>query len=106
MEAITLICDVCGKPAVETVTIKVGNKNHLKDFCSRHLSELLQNARTPKRGRPRVAASGSRTPRAPSTSIGRKRRGAVKTTRKARGAKVTTSGARRGRPRKRQSAKG
>ena len=55
LEAITLICDVCGKPAAETVTIKVGNKNHLKDFCSQHLSELLQNARTPKRGRPRVA---------------------------------------------------
>ncbi|MDP9203316.1 MAG: hypothetical protein M3P26_15485 [Gemmatimonadota bacterium] len=111
LEAITLVCDVCGKPAVATVTIKVGNKNHLKDFCSQHLGELLQNARTPKRGRPRVSATTtsksptSKSPRTASTSRGRRKRiGAAKTTRKPRGAKTATSGVRRGRPRKRQSA--
>ena len=106
MEAIALMCDVCGKPAVETVTIKVGNKNHVKDLCSQHLGELLQNARTPKRGRPRVVASGTR--RSTPASNGRRKRPAAvktaKTTRKPRAAKTAKVAARRGRPRKRQSA--
>jgi hypothetical protein len=104
LEAIALMCDVCGKPAVETVTIKVGNKNHVKDLCSQHLGELLQNARTPKRGRPRVVASGTRRS-TPASNGRRKRPAAVKTTakatRKPRGAKTTTVATRRGRPRKR-----
>lgn len=50
-QAITLVCDVCGRPEAKTVTIRVNSRNLQKDFCSRHLAELIQGARTPKRGR-------------------------------------------------------
>lgn len=50
-QAIMLVCDVCGKPEATTVTIRVGERNLQKDFCSRHLAELVQGARAPKRGR-------------------------------------------------------
>jgi hypothetical protein len=102
LEAITLVCDICGKPSAETVTIKVGARNRLKDFCAAHLAELLQNTRTPKRGRPRTRAAGAaaagRSGKA-TKSATRKRSSAAKATRKARGAK--TAGRR---PRKRQAA--
>ncbi len=52
MEAITLVCDVCGKPAVETVRFSVNGRNLVKDFCSQHVAELVKGARAPKRGRP------------------------------------------------------
>ena len=50
-QAMTLVCDVCGKPEAKTVTIRVNTRNLQKDFCSKHLAELIQGARTPKRGR-------------------------------------------------------
>ncbi|MGH2597266.1 MAG: hypothetical protein ACRDH7_15085 [Actinomycetota bacterium] len=50
-EAIMLVCDVCGKPEATTVAIRVNEKNLQKDFCSKHLAELVQGARPPKRGR-------------------------------------------------------
>lgn len=50
-QAITLVCDVCGKPEAKTVTIRVGERNLQKDFCAKHLAELIQGARAPKRGR-------------------------------------------------------
>jgi hypothetical protein len=50
-QAIMLVCDVCGKPEAKTVTIRVGERNLQKDFCAKHLAELIQGARTPKRGR-------------------------------------------------------
>lgn len=50
-QAIMLVCDVCGKPEAKTVTIRVGERNFQKDFCSKHLAELIQGARAPKRGR-------------------------------------------------------
>lgn len=50
-QAIMLVCDVCGKPEATTVTIRVNERNLQKDFCSRHLAELVQGARAPKRGR-------------------------------------------------------
>jgi len=108
LEAITLVCDICGKPAAETVTIKVGTRNHLKDLCSQHLGELLQGTRAPRRGRPKVSAPGHSEGAPASSSNGRRKRaGGKKTTRKARSAKSMKSGARRGRPPKKgqQSAK-
>jgi hypothetical protein len=50
-QAMMLVCDVCGKPDATTVTIRVNERNFQKDFCARHLAELTQGARAPKRGR-------------------------------------------------------
>jgi hypothetical protein len=50
-EKLLLVCDVCGNPAVETVTFKTSSGNRQKDFCATHLQELLRGSRTPKPGR-------------------------------------------------------
>ena len=50
-EARVLVCDVCGAPEAKTVIIRVDGRNMAKDFCSKHLAELLQGARAPRRGR-------------------------------------------------------
>src|SRR6266702_4485039 len=50
-EVVMLACDRCGKPAVESVTLKVGGRNLVIDLCRVHLDELVRGARTPKRGR-------------------------------------------------------
>jgi len=50
-ERVMLVCDTCGRPAVETVTFKTSSGNRQRDYCSTHLDELLVGARTPKRGR-------------------------------------------------------
>jgi hypothetical protein len=84
-EQVILVCDVCGRPATQTVTIKVGRTNYAKDVCETHLSELTAGARRPRPGRRRAAiAAGESTPRrrgrppksaaAPSGN-GRRRRG-------------------------------
>ncbi len=97
MEAITLVCDVCGKLATDTVMLKVGARNHLKDLCTQHVGELLKNTRAPRRGRPRVAASaGAKRSSAPSVRV--KRPTAAKKTRKTPTAIGTGNPARRGRP--------
>jgi hypothetical protein len=101
MEAITLVCDVCGKPASDTVMIKVGERNHVKDLCTQHLSELLQNTRAPRRGRPRVLAAAAKKSATTATPrVAKKRSTAKAKTRKARTAKAAGTPARRGRPRK------
>jgi len=57
-EKVVLVCDVCGTPAAETVTIRVGASNHMKDLCGLHLAELLKGSRRPRPGRrPGVASS-------------------------------------------------
>ncbi len=53
-QAVLVVCDVCGAPAVETVAIKVSSHGYEKDFCQQHLDELLAGARAPSRGRPRT----------------------------------------------------
>ena len=98
LEAITLVCDVCGKPAAETVTIKVGTRNYVKGLCSQHLGELLQGARAPRRGRPKVLASGRAKSVTTPTNGRKKRAGRKKTT--ARRPKSKKTGARRATPRK------
>ncbi len=61
-EAIVLVCDICGKPEATTVTFRVGARNLQEDFCARHLSELVQGARAPKRGRRPGSAAKAKTP--------------------------------------------
>ena len=95
-ERTILVCDVCGKPASQTVTIRVGRRNLVKDFCSTHLSQLTAGARAPRRGRRKSIVSGAAGPSASSARRGRptKRAAARKTVSKKSGAR------RRGRPRK------
>ena len=86
-EKTILVCDTCGKPAAETVTIRTVRGNFLKDLCSSHVNELTAGARKPRRGRPRAVVGGA-APRKPAA-------------RKAAGKKGTgTAPKRRGRPRK------
>ncbi len=105
-ESITLVCDVCGKPAKETVRLRAGGRSLVKDLCPTHIRELTAGARAPRRGRKpgttktRVAkrrgrpkgSSAKRTTTAAKASPGktterksangrRKRRGASKTRR-------------------------
>jgi hypothetical protein len=58
-EKTVVVCDVCGKPAVETVTIKVARGNYAKDLCAAHVTELIAGARRPKPGRPRKMAGAA-----------------------------------------------
>ena len=40
-EATVLVCDTCGRPAVETVSLKAGRLNRQKDACQEHLDALF-----------------------------------------------------------------
>jgi hypothetical protein len=64
-EAIMLVCDVCGKPEATTVSMRVNGRNLLKDYCSKHLAELVQGARSPKRGRRRGSVAKTSATRKP-----------------------------------------
>ena len=90
-ERTIVVCDVCGKPATETVTIKVARGNYAKDLCAAHVTELVAGARRPRPGRPRkmagaTAATPARRGRPrkavgrPRKTTGRKRTGARKKT--------------------------
>jgi len=83
-EKTILVCDTCGKPAAETVTIKVARGNFVKDLCAAHVNGLVAGARRPRRGRPKAVAAGS----------------ASTTSKKTAARKATTGAKRRGRPRK------
>lgn len=50
-EVIMLACDRCGRPAVESVSLKVSDRSLVTDLCQMHLDELIKGARVPKRGR-------------------------------------------------------
>jgi hypothetical protein len=62
-EKTILVCDACGRPAAETVTIRVGRGNFVKDLCSTHVSELIAGARKPRPGRRKgvVSSPAART---------------------------------------------
>jgi hypothetical protein len=62
-EVVMLACDRCGKPAVESVTLKVGGRNLVIDLCRVHLDELVKGARTPKRGRKPASLSAATPPK-------------------------------------------
>jgi hypothetical protein len=61
-EKTIVVCDVCGKPATETVTIKVARGNFAKDLCATHVTELVAGARRPRPGRPRKMAGSAAAP--------------------------------------------
>jgi hypothetical protein len=83
-EKTILVCDTCGKPAAETVTIKAARGNFVKDLCTSHVNELVAGARRPRRGRPKAVVASSATA-APRKTAARK---------------ATSAPKRRGRPRK------
>jgi hypothetical protein len=58
-EKTILVCDACGRPAAETVTIKSTRGNFVKDLCSTHVSELVAGARKPRPGRRKGVVAGS-----------------------------------------------
>jgi hypothetical protein len=74
-ERTIVVCDVCGKPAVETATIKVSRGNFAKDLCADHVTQLIAGARKPRPGRPRKLAEAA----SPSRRRGRPRSSGRKT---------------------------
>jgi hypothetical protein len=87
-EKTIVVCDVCGKPAAEVVTIKTSRGNFVKDLCAQHVTELTSGARKPRPGRPRKMGEGSTaTPRRRGRP--RKTSAAGRSTRKATGRKTT-----------------
>lgn len=84
-EKTILVCDACGKPATETVTIRVARGNFVKDLCAAHVSELIGGARKPRPGRRKGVAVGKAAAKKP---VARKPRSAK------------TPARRRGRPKK------
>src|SRR5438132_1665233 len=64
-EKTILVCDVCGQPATHTVTILIGGRRLLKDYCDAHTAELRRGARAAGRSRRApVASKGTRKGRA------------------------------------------
>ena len=95
-EKTIVVCDVCSKPAAETVTIKVARGNYAKDLCAAHVTELIAGARRPRPGRPRKMA-GTASAAAP------KRRGRP---RKAAGRPNKAAGRKRSAARRKAQASG
>jgi len=97
-EQIVLVCDTCGRPATGAVNFSVvasgsarSAQRFTKDLCDTHLSELIKNARKPRRGRRRGSVAGEAVASAPAAKRARRK----------------TSGAaprKRGRPRKSAAA--
>ena len=88
-EQTILVCDACGKPAAETVTIRVARGNFVKDLCATHVNELVSGARKPRPGRRKGVAVRSSTPK--------------KTAARKPAARKPVSAKRRGRPRKKSA---
>lgn len=61
-EKTILVCDACGKPAAETVTIKLGRGNFVKDLCGSHVNEMIAGARRPRPGRRRAVVADEAPP--------------------------------------------
>src|SRR4051794_29124782 len=92
-EATVLVCDVCGRPAVETVRFRVKHRNLEKDYCAAHLAELEAGARRPRRGRKTATVS----------ALPAKRRGRPPGSKNA---AKSANGRRRGRPAKTEASTG
>jgi hypothetical protein len=86
-EQMILVCDVCGKPAAQSVSLKVDGRSLTKDVCERHLTELTKGARASRPGRRRKA-----------TTVGASKRSS------SRAGKKTTTRRRKGTSRRRKSA--
>jgi hypothetical protein len=94
-EKLLLVCDICGAPATETVTLKTSSGNRQKDYCATHLQELLSGSRIPKRGRkPTGAASATRS----GTPVRRKKATARRSKATSARAGYSKNGKRLGRP--------
>jgi hypothetical protein len=98
-EKTILVCDACGKPATETVTIKVERGNFVKDLCGTHVNELVAGARKPRPGRRKGSVASTTRAAAPAP---RKTTARKTTARKTRARKPTAR--KRGRPRKKVAA--
>jgi hypothetical protein len=61
-EKTILVCDDCGRPAAETVTIKLERGNFVKDLCSMHINEIIARARRPRPGRRRGVVASTAAP--------------------------------------------
>jgi hypothetical protein len=70
-ERTILVCDICNKPASETVTIRVGRGNYVKDLCASHVNELISGARKPRPGRRKGVVAAAAAKAAPAKRRGR-----------------------------------
>jgi hypothetical protein len=95
-EKTILVCDACGRPAAETVTIRVGRGNFVKDLCATHVAEMIAGARKPRPGRRKGAVSSP----AARTSGPAKRRGRPRKKAPARKASARKAPSRKPRARK------
>jgi hypothetical protein len=59
-EKMVTVCDVCGQPANQSVTIHAGLRRLVKDLCGLHVAELIKGTRPVRRGRPRGSSSSAR----------------------------------------------
>jgi hypothetical protein len=80
-EKTILVCDECGRPAAETVTIKLSRGNLVKDLCSTHIDALVAGARRPRPGRRKGAVATPAKAKSSATSAGAapKKRGRPRT---------------------------
>ena len=102
-EKTIVVCDVCGKPATEMVTIKTSRGNFVKDLCAQHVTELTAGARKPRPGRPRkMGETSAATPRrrgrpgkTTATANGRRKASAGSNGRRKKSTRRKTSGRRK-----------
>jgi len=71
-ERVMLVCDVCGSPAQQSVTFRIGGRSLSQDLCATHLQELVRRSHAPRRGRRPGSVSPSG---ATAVGAGRRRRG-------------------------------
>lgn len=103
-EKTILVCDACGRPATETVTIKVDRGNFVKDLCGIHVNELVAGARKPRPGRRKAVVGASGGAAAPTSRKSAARKSPARKS-SARKSPARKTGARkRGRPRKTAAA--
>src|SRR5436190_22501241 len=62
-EQVILVCDVCGNPAEQTVTFRLGTRSLARDLCGAHLQELVRTSHAPSRSRKSRAISSKRVSR-------------------------------------------
>lgn len=74
-EKTILVCDSCGRPAAETVTIKVARGNFVKDLCASHVNELIGGARKPRPGRRKAVVAAAPAKAVAGKGTAAKRRG-------------------------------
>jgi hypothetical protein len=82
-----LVCDYCGKPAVDTASVKVGGGSWVLDLCADHVTEVTSHARRARPGRrpgPGPTKPATRRPRA-------KAKSKAKTSRTRRRARVSST---------------